>query len=108
MALKAILPIVSQELEEDHAASPDSEGGAYDFSTYGGDSLVMPQMVDLASQGLRHLPRLAGQKRLNYAYSVLKKCCAFGMVLAATMLAPSNVFSHAMPASSLLSINVLP
>ena len=86
---------MSQEIEEDHAISPDSEGGAYDFSTDGGDSLVMPQMVDLASQGLRRLPRLAGQNRPNYACSVLKKFCAVGMVLSATMLAASSAFSHA-------------
>ena len=52
-------------------------------------------MVDLASQGLRCLPRLAGQKRPTYACSVLKNFCAFGMVLAVGMLAPSSVFSHA-------------
>ena len=73
----------------------NSEGGDYDFSTDGGDSLVMPQMVDLAFQGLQRSPRLAGQKRPNYACSVLKNFCAFGMVLAAAMSAPSSVFSHA-------------
>ena len=74
---KGNAPLVSRELEEDHAVSPDSERGAYDFSTDGGDSLVMPPMVDLASQGLRRSPRLANQKRPNYACSVLKNFCKF-------------------------------
>ena len=52
MAIEATFPLcISQELEEDHAVSPDSEGGAYDFLTDGGggDDMIMSPMIDLAS-----------------------------------------------------------
>ena len=60
-----------------------------------GDDLTMPPMVDLASQGLRRSPRLVTQELKNYACSMLKKICAFGMVLAVVLSQPLNVSSHA-------------
>ena len=69
-------------------------GGDYDVSADGGDNLAMPPMVDLASQCLRRSPRLANQERKNHVCSMLKKFCSFGMVLAAALSEPLNVFFH--------------
>ena len=86
---------VSQDIDDAPVVREESKGGDYDVPSDEGDDLTMPHMVDLASQGLRRSPRLANQERKNYACSMLKKFCAFGMVLVAVLSQPLHVFSHA-------------
>ena len=75
------------------------------FPVIRGDDLTMPLMVDLDSQGLRRSLMLVNQKQENYACSMLKKFCAFGMVLAAALSQPLNA-PALMPVSNLWFISV--
>ena len=80
------LPIVSQDSEGDQIpASTDSEG----------DALFMPEIVNLDALGMRRSPRLATQERKKYACKTsLKRFCAFGLLMAASVTDPVTVFSH--------------
>ena len=89
------VPAVSQDTDDTPVVGAESEEGDYAVFSDEGDDLTMPPMVDLASQGLRRSPRLVTQELKNYACSMLKKICAFGMVLAVVLSQPLNVSSHA-------------
>ena len=79
-----------------------SEGDQLSPSTQAseGDSdsndLVMPQMVNLESSGLRRSPRLASGTKKNYNFfSGISKFFVLGALLTSTLAQPSVAFSHA-------------
>ena len=102
------IPAVSQGIADAPVARAESKRGDYDVSNDGEGDLTMPPMIGLASQGLRRSPRLANQERKNYACSMLKNFCAFGMVLAAALSQPLslNVFPTLMLVPNLRFISV--
>ena len=68
----------------------DSEGGSE------AEDLHMPKMVNLETAGQRRTPRLASQSTKKYTFaSSLRKFCAYGLLVAAIMMQPVCVFSHA-------------
>ena len=106
------LPTVSQDYEGDE--NPASTGPSKVKVTFGpgtvfdrdksaraasstaseGGELVMPDMINLETLGLRRSPRLATQERTQYAYTSLMKFCAFGMLMASSVADPVAVLSH--------------
>jgi hypothetical protein len=59
------------------------------------DSLLMPEMINLESAGLCHSKHIASQGKKNYNFfSGISKFCAFGLLLAASLMHPTAVFSH--------------
>ena len=84
-------PTVTQDSEGDGLPSMTqaSEG---DLDT---DSLLMPEMINLESAGLCHSKHIASQGKKNYNFfSGISKFCAFGLLLAASLMQPTEVFSH--------------
>ena len=80
------LPVASQDYKgENIPASTDSKG----------DGLLMPDMINLESLGMRRSSRLATFERKQYACkTALMKFCAFGMAMASSVSDPVAVFSH--------------
>lgn len=91
----APVPNVTQDLEEDIMAT-SSFSEEEDHSSFSQDiyNMKMPDMIYFNSQGVRRSPRLANKEFKRYACSMLKKFCAFGIVLTAGVTEPVAVFSH--------------
>jgi len=61
----------------------------------GNESNFMPDIINLESAGHRRSPRLASQQQKNYSlFSAASKFCSTGLVLAAALCSPVEVFSH--------------
>ena len=76
---------MSTGFDKDKSASTDSKG----------DKLVMPDMINLETLGMRRSPRMATQERKQYTCRTsLMKLCAFGMLMASSVANPIAVLSR--------------
>ncbi|KAL7464856.1 hypothetical protein ACHAXS_005184 [Conticribra weissflogii] len=87
------LPIISQSQTDEEDTAPTNP-----TVDEGEDGLIMPEIINFETAGLRRSPRLAAEmekkNRNGMSFvSILTKICAFGTILA-TSLQPGIVFSH--------------
>ena len=62
---------------------------------YDTNSLLMPEMVNIEASGLRHFNRISLQGKTSYNFfSGISRFCAFGGLLAMSLIQPTVTFYH--------------
>ena len=95
------IPSVNEGDTQPPTVTQDSEGATVhtDSQASEGDidpnDLLMPDMINLETAGHRRSPRIASQPPKKYNFcSIAAKFCALGVLMAATISSPVQVFSH--------------